>query len=843
MGIPLILSSVPAVTPYIQYVASSGQTLFPFPFPITQDSDLVVVVNGITQATDAGYTLSGQGNPTGGNLTFTVGQTAGAIVTLFRNIPIERITQIAQNSGFSSTAFNAEYNNIYLILQQLQESIALSLQIPNTNSPSPTTTLTPGAYANKFLFFDANGNPTPASAIATTALTAALLAGLLQPQLPGEPTVVNGVWPVGVVDRYQTNAVPGTTIMTTGAQLALNFAPKVTFLPGETYLIDSSGALRNQDGGTICLGVKSNQWVEMTGAQINLAAPSTVNGSIFGNANPIVNTKLTGGVIDGNMANISGEMGGIVLWSGIDCDILGVKVQNILGRGLSHRGQTSLSPPYGRNSIQDCRVIKGGFLGIQCAHQTLGLRILRNVIDQTVDNSIDVEGDLALGIFSTITAITKAAQAQVTVSTGGALNPALVGNEVTFGSVGGMTGLNGQTARILTNGGVTGAWTFTINIDTTGMGAFTAGGTATMSGDGNHCIISQNTCTNGSADCAIFVESVPNVTITDNVIDGFYANQATGIVCNRTHTPGNETVITGNRVKNLPNNGVGIKFNNSGKSLVEDNTFKNMKYSMWFFNNANFISLGLNTHEQIYASLFLIDRATNSLIWSRFTQQNYNGARDATLGTPFTSVPLNNVVNNSDRAFFVNMVATWFLQAGAAALATGGFTDLQIEYQDGTSGVLQGTFAAGAFSLFSAGETQINPTVAAGAWAVGKYIWIAGTVPRLYLINSLVSAGIYTIREPMLLVGTAPITGTSTTLTANFRGTTGAYNCTFYDGGGNSVVKAVTLTNGATTATWSGALPFTAQANFYTVAIPGNYTTNFTGAHACTQYYANYQTD
>lgn len=188
MAIPLNLSEVPNLTPYVQYVSGSGQTVFPYPFPITQDSDLIAVVNGVTLNTDSGYTLSGQGNDTGGNLTFTLGQTAGAIVTLFRDITIERITQIGQNSGFSSTAFNAEYNNIYLILQQLEASIGQCLQVPNTNNPAPVTLLTPGAYANKYLSFDANGNPTPAVLTSSGALTQALLAGLLFPQTIFEST-------------------------------------------------------------------------------------------------------------------------------------------------------------------------------------------------------------------------------------------------------------------------------------------------------------------------------------------------------------------------------------------------------------------------------------------------------------------------------------------------------------------------------------------------------------------------------------------------------------------------------------------------------------------------------
>lgn len=206
MGIPATLSSVPAATPYIQYIATNGQTVFPYPFPITQDSDLMVVVNGVTLQTDAGYTLSGQGNATGGNVTFTLGQAANAIITIFRDITIERVTQFAQNSGFSSAAFNAEYNNIYLILQQLQDSIGFALQVPNTNNPLPVTVLTPGAYAGKYLSFDTNGNPTPAVLTSSGALTAGIIGGLIYPKTTPETnagvTPVLLQYPVGNVLRY-----------------------------------------------------------------------------------------------------------------------------------------------------------------------------------------------------------------------------------------------------------------------------------------------------------------------------------------------------------------------------------------------------------------------------------------------------------------------------------------------------------------------------------------------------------------------------------------------------------------------------------------------------------------
>lgn len=248
MAVPIILSEVPDSTPYAQYIATSGQTVFPYPFPITQDSDLIVVVNGVTLNTDSGYTLTGQGDDTGGTVVFTLGQTAGTLVTVYRDIPIERITQIAQNSGFASTTFNAEFNNIYLIMQQLEASIGQCLQIPNTNTPSGAgTTLTPSLYASKYLSFDSNGNPTPAVLTVNGTVTQALVAGFIFPETSYESSaaslsIVQAWYAPGCVDRYRVNATPGTTSMTAAFQASINQArlggADVTWGANAPYMLD-----------------------------------------------------------------------------------------------------------------------------------------------------------------------------------------------------------------------------------------------------------------------------------------------------------------------------------------------------------------------------------------------------------------------------------------------------------------------------------------------------------------------------------------------------------------------------------------------------------------------------
>lgn len=77
-----------------------------------------------------------------------------------------------------------------------------------------------------------------------------------------------------------------------------------------------------------------------------------------------------------------------------------------------------------------------------------------------------------------ISGITAAAQAVVTLSSSGASNPFAVGNTITFTSVGGMTQLNSLVGTVTAIGGVTTAWTVTVNINSTNFTAYTSSGTA-----------------------------------------------------------------------------------------------------------------------------------------------------------------------------------------------------------------------------------------------------------------------------------------------------------------------------------------------------------------------------
>jgi hypothetical protein len=52
------IDNVADVTPRLQYVASASQTDFDYNFSIFTDADLIVIVDGVTQALNTDYTVS-----------------------------------------------------------------------------------------------------------------------------------------------------------------------------------------------------------------------------------------------------------------------------------------------------------------------------------------------------------------------------------------------------------------------------------------------------------------------------------------------------------------------------------------------------------------------------------------------------------------------------------------------------------------------------------------------------------------------------------------------------------------------------------------------------------------
>jgi hypothetical protein len=141
-----------------QYVATAGQTVFPYTFEIVSKDDITVVQNDTILAEGTNYSLTGVGSDTGGNMTLAVGATAGDIITTYRSMALERTTDYQNSGDFLAAEVNDDFDRLWLALQQGQEVGSRAIVKPVVDAASINMTLPEAALRfNSFLGFDATG--------------------------------------------------------------------------------------------------------------------------------------------------------------------------------------------------------------------------------------------------------------------------------------------------------------------------------------------------------------------------------------------------------------------------------------------------------------------------------------------------------------------------------------------------------------------------------------------------------------------------------------------------------------------------------------------------------------
>ena len=118
--------------PRIQYTATGGQTSFTVPFAFFANADLQVF-NGTSQLsfnaspTNATqYSVTGAGVSGGGSITLgSPGATVNDVITIVREVAIERTTDFPTSGAFQIDSLNTELDKIIAMAQQLERDLKI----------------------------------------------------------------------------------------------------------------------------------------------------------------------------------------------------------------------------------------------------------------------------------------------------------------------------------------------------------------------------------------------------------------------------------------------------------------------------------------------------------------------------------------------------------------------------------------------------------------------------------------------------------------------------------------------------------------------------------------------
>jgi hypothetical protein len=155
----------------IQYNGNGSTTAFAFPYLFFDETHLKVVVTDTLTGVDTtkvlttDYTVTGEGSPSGGTVTFVVAPASTDRVTIYREVPMTQQTDYVNDDDFPEEVVERDLDLATMRDQQLDDQAARTLVAPVSEPTSTDLTLpTKEARASKLMGFDADGKPVPANA-------------------------------------------------------------------------------------------------------------------------------------------------------------------------------------------------------------------------------------------------------------------------------------------------------------------------------------------------------------------------------------------------------------------------------------------------------------------------------------------------------------------------------------------------------------------------------------------------------------------------------------------------------------------------------------------------------
>ncbi len=146
------------VAPRVHYAADGAQTVFIYPFPIFQDDDIEVRIDGLLFA--GGYAVQGAGASEGGSVTFAQPPRGGSLVALRRRMVIARTTDFQPNGMLRANTLNDDLDRQVAAMQEFRDETGSMLRVNPGEVPAGLILPDRPGRANRVLGFDSLGNVT-----------------------------------------------------------------------------------------------------------------------------------------------------------------------------------------------------------------------------------------------------------------------------------------------------------------------------------------------------------------------------------------------------------------------------------------------------------------------------------------------------------------------------------------------------------------------------------------------------------------------------------------------------------------------------------------------------------
>ena len=157
------------ITPRIQYTADGTLTEYEFPFAIFKTSDINVYFGNEKQESSS-YTVSEARHSDGGTVTFASAPASGTVVTIVRNLSIERTSDFQEGSTLRAKVLNDELDYQIACQQQIAENLNRSMVLPPYATGNNLDLTLPMPSAGKAIVWNSAGTNLENSTVSVNAL-------------------------------------------------------------------------------------------------------------------------------------------------------------------------------------------------------------------------------------------------------------------------------------------------------------------------------------------------------------------------------------------------------------------------------------------------------------------------------------------------------------------------------------------------------------------------------------------------------------------------------------------------------------------------------------------------
>ena len=161
------------VVPRKQYVADGTLATYEFPFAIFSADDIEVYLDDIKQSS-ATYSVSGVRESDGGSVTFTTAPTSGTVITIVRNLSIERTSDFQEGGALRADTLNDELDYQIACQQQIADNLNRTMIFPPYAIDADVDLTLPTPSAGKAIIWNADGTNLENSTVAINALESTL---------------------------------------------------------------------------------------------------------------------------------------------------------------------------------------------------------------------------------------------------------------------------------------------------------------------------------------------------------------------------------------------------------------------------------------------------------------------------------------------------------------------------------------------------------------------------------------------------------------------------------------------------------------------------------------------